>query len=241
MARIYKTPVLRKNDFSWCAGCGHGVITKLILETLEEMGLERKCMYAGAVGCTCLLAATVDIDMVQAQHGRAAAVAAGMKHIRPDSFVFAYQGDGDAASIGLSETLYAAKRNDPITVFFVNNGVFGMTGGQAAPTSLEGQYATTAQHGVDYSVFGKPMHLAEMIASFDVGYVARGSIANIREIRQTKEYIKKAIECQMNGGGYSFVEILSPCPTNWKMSPVDSLKRIEEVAMEHFKCGVLKG
>lgn len=237
----FKTPKLVKNDSAFCPGCGHGVIGKLIWEVLEEYGYDQKCICAGAVGCTCLMSQSADMDWIQAQHGRAAAVAAGVKRVRPESFVFTYQGDGDAGAIGLSETLYVAKRNEPITVFFVNNGVFGMTGGQMAPTSLEGQKTTTSRDGCDYGKNGKPLELAEMIAGFDVGYVARGSVANFKEIKKTKEYIKKAVSCQMDGKGYSFVEILSPCPTNWKISPVESLRRIENEAMRYFACGELKG
>lgn len=237
----FKTPKLVKQNSAFCPGCGHGIAGKLIWEVLEELNYDQKCICAGAVGCTCLMSQSADMDWIQSQHGRAAAVAVGVKAIRPDSFVFTYQGDGDAGAIGLSETLYCAKRNDPITVFFINNGVFGMTGGQCAPTSLEGQKTTTSPAGCSYDKNGKPLELAEMIAAFDVGYVARGSLANYKEIKKTKEYIKKAVQCQIDGKGYSFVEILSPCPTNWKLSPVASLERLEKEAMQYFSCGELKG
>lgn len=164
-----------------------------------------------------------------------------MKRVRPDNFVFTYQGDGDAGSIGIAETLYAAKRNEKITTFFINNGVFGMTGGQTAPTSLEGQVTVTAKEGCSYDVFGKPLELAELISTFDVGYVARGSISNFKELQKTREYMKKAVQCQLDGKGFAFVEILAPCPSNWKLSPVASMERIENEAMRYFKCGELKG
>ena len=241
MAQSLRIPKLVCKENSFCPGCGHGVIEKLLCDVLEELGLEETSIGAIAVGCACMMPEFIDIDWIQAQHGRAAAVAAGVKRVRPDNFVFCYQGDGDAGAIGLSETLYAAKRNEKITAIFVNNGVFGMTGGQMAPTSLEGQKTTTSKSGCDYGQNGKPLELAELISSFDVGYVARGSLANFKEIKKTREYIKKAVECQMSGKGYSFVEILSPCPTNWKLTPVASLDRLENEAMEYFACGELKG
>ncbi|MCI2062511.1 MAG: thiamine pyrophosphate-dependent enzyme [Eubacteriaceae bacterium] len=235
------TPKLVVKENKFCPGCGHGVIEKLICQVLEEKGLENEAVGIVAVGCACLITDYMGTDWIQAQHGRAPAVAAGVKHVRPGKFVFTYQGDGDAAAIGLSETMYAAKRNEPITTFFVNNGVFGMTGGQMAPTSLLGQKTTTSPFGCDYSKAGEPIKLAELLATFNVGYIARGSIANYSELMKTKKYISKAIDCQIQNRGYSFVEILSPCPTNWKMSPVDSLKRIETEAMTYFGCGELKG
>lgn len=241
MAKELKFPKLIITENGFCPGCGHGVMAKLLSDIFEEMGIDETAIGAAAVGCGCMIKGTLGIDWVQAQHGRAAAVAAGMKRVREDNFVFSYQGDGDAAAIGIAETIYAAKRNEKITTIFINNGVFGMTGGQTAPTTLEGQITTTAADGCRYEDFGKPMELAELVAMFDVGYVARGSISNFRELQKTKKYIKKAVSCQMEGRGYSFVEVLAPCPTNWKMSPVASLDRIEKEAMEYFKCGELKG
>lgn len=240
MASNLKTPQLIRTTNSFCPGCGHGTIEKLLAGVMEEMGVADISGGVIAVGCACLMTENFGTDWIQAQHGRAPAVAAGMKRVRPDKFVFTYQGDGDAGAIGLSETLYSAKRNEKITTIFVNNGVFGMTGGQTAPTSLEGQKTTTSKDGCSYEVSGAPLELAELISTFPVGYVARGSIANFKELRKTREYIKKAIQCQMEGKGYSFVEILSPCPTNWKLTPVQSLDRIETEAMAHFKCGELR-
>lgn len=241
MAKVLKRPELIFDENMFCPGCGHGIVGKLLCNCFEEMGVSDIAIGAGAVGCACIMYNTLGVDWIQSQHGRAAAVAQGMKRARPDNFVFTYQGDGDAGAIGIAETLYAAKRNANITVFFVNNGVFGMTGGQTAPTTLEDQKTATSVHGCDYAENGQPLQLAEMLASFDVGYVARGSIANFRELSKTKEYIKKAIKNQLDGNGYSFVEILSPCPSNWKMSPVDCLDRMEKVQMQYFKCGELKG
>lgn len=239
MAKELKIPEYIYAENSFCPGCGHGVVSKLIASVLEELGI-KETIGVVAVGCACLLPESLGVDWIQAQHGRAPAVAGGVKRIRPDCFTFTYQGDGDAGAIGLSETIYSAKRNEKITTFFINNGVFGMTGGQAAPTSLEGQVTTTSRNGCDYTIFGEPLMLAELLATFNVGYIARGSISNIKEINKTKDYIKKAIQCQLNGKGYSFVEILSPCPTNWKMDPIQSMDRIEKTAMPFFPCGEIR-
>lgn len=241
MAAKLETPKLIYASHTFCPGCGHGTISKLLAIVLEELGLEERATGVVAVGCACLLPESFGSDWIQAQHGRAPAVVAGVKRVRPNNFVFTYQGDGDAGAIGIAESIYAAKRNEHITTIFVNNGVFGMTGGQCAPTSLEGQITTTSQAGCDYHNNGKPLELAELLASFDVGYIARGSIANFKELKKTKEYIKNAVKCQMEGRGYSFVEVLAPCPTNWKMTPVKSMERIEDVAMQYFHCGELKG
>jgi 2-oxoglutarate ferredoxin oxidoreductase subunit beta len=238
MSQVLKIPEYIYGKSSFCPGCGHGIVAKLVAANLEELNIE-EVIGVEAVGCACLITEYFGLDWIQAQHGRAPAVAAGVKRIRPDNFVFTYQGDGDAGAIGLSETIYSAKRNEHITTFFINNGVFGMTGGQTAPTSLEGQKTTTSVHGVDYGTFGQPLKLAELLANFNVGYIARGSLADVSEIRKTREYIKKAIETQMNKDGYSFVEILAPCPTNWGISVEKCLKRLKEEAMPFFPCGEL--
>ena len=186
MEKTLRMPKLVVKEHNFCAGCGHGICEKMLANLFEELGIDDRVICAGAVGCTCNMPSSLGIDWIQSQHGRAAAVAQGMKKVRPDNIVITYQGDGDAGAIGLAETLYAAKRNAGITVFFVNNGVFGMTGGQTAPTALEGWITTTAQHGTSYEEFGKPLLLAELVAQFDVGYVARGSIANFKELQKTK-------------------------------------------------------
>ncbi len=241
MAKVFKRPAILQDKTTFCAGCGHGIIVKAIACVIEELGLEEDLIGACCVGCGMSVKNSIGFDYVQAPHGRAAAVAAAMKKVLPDNIVLSYQGDGDAGSIGIAETIYAAKRNENITVIFVNNGVYGMTGGQTAPTSLDDQKPVTSRYGTDYSVFGKPLELAEMLATMDVGYIARGSVANIAEFNKTKTYIKKAFECQRDKRGYSFVEILAPCPTNWKMTPVDSMDRIENVNQHYFKLGELKG
>lgn len=215
-------------DNKFCPGCGHGIINRLIAEVLEEMGLEDKTIGAVAVGCACLMMDTFKIDWIQAQHGRAAAVAAAVKRCRPDKTVITYQGDGDALAIGFSETMYSAIRNENITVFFVNNSNFGMTGGQMAPTTLSGQKTTTSPFGRDTSVTGDPVNVISLMQTLNVAYIARGSVTSAADISKTKKYIRNALEAQMNGEGYSFVEILSPCPTNWGMTPVNSVEHIEK-------------
>lgn len=225
-------------DTKYCPGCGHGIVNRLIAEILEENNQHENVICSLAVGCACLLPDTLGIDVIQAQHGRAAAVACGMKRVRPETTVFSYQGDGDAAAIGLSETLYAAIRNENITVISINNSVYGMTGGQLAPTTLPGQKTTTSPKGRDCTNTGMPLDLIEFMRTLDVAYLARGSVHSHAEINKTKKYLQKAFEKQWQKDGYSFVEILSPCPTNWKMAPVKALAHIKENVTQYYPLGV---
>ncbi len=231
---ILKRPKALFVDNKYCPGCGHGIINRLVAEVLEESGEDKTAMCAIAVGCSSLMPDTFGIDCVQAQHGRAAAIAVGMKNCRPDCTVFTYQGDGDALAIGFSETMWAAIRNDNITVIFVNNGNFGMTGGQMAPTTLDGQKTTTSPAGRDCTKTGNPLDVISMLNTLDVAYLSRVSLTDNANIVKAKKAIKTAFECQRNNRGYSFVEILSPCPTNWKISPIDSLKYIEQVVLQKY-------
>ena len=178
---------------------------------------------------------------MQAAHGRAAASAGAIKRCRPDKLVFTYQGDGDAASIGIAETLYSAQRNENFTQIIVNNGVYGMTGGQMSPTSLVGQKTTTSVKGRDPKIMGMPLKISELISHFDVSYLARGSVHDAAHIRKTKTYIRKAFETQMNQGGYTCVEIISPCPTNWHLTPLQAVDRIEKEVLEYYPVGEIKG
>ena len=235
-----RRPKILYVDHKFCPGCGHGIVNRLVAEVLEEMGEDKKALCAVAVGCSSLMPDTYGVDIVQAQHGRAAAVAVGMKSCRPDSLVFAYQGDGDALAIGFSETMYAAIRNDNITVILVNNTNFGMTGGQMSPTTLENQKTTTSKYGRDTSVTGKPLNVLKMMENLDVAYLARGTMTSSAEIMKTKKYIRKAFEMQKAGKGYSMVEILSPCPTNWGMTPLASCERIDSVVEETYPLGEFK-
>lgn len=234
---IKKRPKACFVDNKYCPGCGHGVANRLVAEVLEETGRDKDAIGAIAVGCASLMPDTFAIDCIQAQHGRAAAVAVGVKKCRPDKTVFTYQGDGDALAIGFSETMYAAIRNDNITVIFVNNGNFGMTGGQMAPTTLEGQKTTTSPYGRDISITGAPMNVIDFIKTLDVAYVARGSLVNNSEILKTKKYIQNAFKAQDRGIGYSFVEILAPCPTNWGLTPLKSIERIKKEVIPQYPLG----
>lgn len=224
-------------DHKYCPGCGHGIVNRLVAEVLEEMREDGNAICAAAVGCSSLMPGTYGVDIVQAQHGRAAAVAVGMKRSRPDCMVFTYQGDGDMLAIGLSETMWAAIRNENITVIFVNNNNFGMTGGQMSPTTLEGQKTTTSPFGRDTDITGKPLDIIKMMSTLDVAYLARGTMTNNKEIIKTKKYIRKAFEKQKAGAGYSMVEILSPCTTNWHINPLDACKRIDEIVETVYPLG----
>lgn len=224
-------------DSKYCAGCGHGVINRLVCEVLEEMGIQEKSLCATAVGCACWLLEMIGVDQVQAQHGRAPAVATGMKRVRPDHVVFTYQGDGDASAIGLAETLSAAQRNENIVQIYVNNGVFGMTGGQMSPTTLLGQKTSTCVSGRDAELHGKPLNVLNMMTTLDIAYCARGTLTTVAEINKTKKYLKTAFEAQLNNEGFSYVEIVSPCPTNWNMTPVKAMERIKETVLETYPLG----
>lgn len=238
---IKKKPIACFIDNKYCPGCGHGIVNRLVAEVLEEMQLDRDAIGAIAVGCASLMPDTFNIDCIQAQHGRAAAVATGVKRCRPDKTVFAYQGDGDALAIGFSETMYAAIRNEPITVIFVNNGNFGMTGGQMAPTTLEGQRTTTSPHGRDKVTTGEPLNIIELMKTLKVAYLARGSVTSNANILKVKKYIRKAFEAQQSNQGYSFVEVLSPCPTNWGMEPLAALKHIDNTVAAIYPLGEFTG
>ena len=224
-------------DNKYCPGCGHGTINRLVAEVLEEGGMDKKALAAIAVGCSSLMPDTFAIDCVQAQHGRAAAVAVGMKRCRPDNLVFTYQGDGDALAIGFSETMYSAIRDENITIIFVNNANFGMTGGQMAPTTLLGQKTTTSPKGRNT---GHPLDFIKLMSTLDVGYLARGSLNTNNDILKTKSYIKKAFDIQMNKQGFSFVEIITTCPTNWGVSPLEALNIVKERTLPVYNLGEFK-
>ena len=226
---------------SLCPGCGHGLALRLIAEVCEEMGIQHnECLVIG-VGCSCNANDMLAGDSFQCPHGRAAAVATGMKRTRPNMCVMTYQGDGDAGVIGLSETLNAAYRNEKITVFTINNTNFGMTGGQMSWTTLGNQVTTTTVHGRDCSLTGEAIHLPEIIAnSFNVAYAARASLHEVKHITTAKNMVRNALQAQMNGEGYSIVEFLAACPTNWHLSPVESMKYIEDKILPVFPVGEFK-
>jgi 2-oxoglutarate ferredoxin oxidoreductase subunit beta len=234
---------LSKVQTKYCAGCGHGVITRIICEVIDEMGLKEKSIITNPVGCAIFADLYFDFDSVQPAHGRTPAAATGIKRVRPDHLVICYQGDGDMAAIGTAEMVHAANRGEKFTTVFVNNAIYGMTGGQMAPTTLLGQKASTAPHGRDpvAAGMGYPIRVGEMLATLDgTRYIARGAVNNAANIRKTKRFIKKAFEAQMAGIGSTIIEILSPCPTNWSMTPVNAVKWLEAEMLKVFPVGEIK-
>jgi len=242
MKKVYARPKsLRKVPMHYCPGCGHSVIHKLIAELLDEMKLRGKSICVPPAGCAVLAYNYLDIDMVEAPHGRATAVATGLKRVRPKNLVFSYQGDGDLAAIGTAEALHAANRGENITVIFVNNAVYGMTGGQMAPTTLPGQKTTTSPAGRNSRVEGPPIKVCEMLSGLEnTAYLERVAVNTPANIRKTKKAIQKAFEIQQKNIGFTLVEVLSPCPTNWRMDPLDSCKWIDEVMSKTFPLGIVK-
>jgi 2-oxoglutarate ferredoxin oxidoreductase subunit beta len=213
----------------YCPGCTHGVAHRLIAEVLDEMNLREKTIGVAPVGCSVFAYNYFDTDFVEAAHGRAPAMATGIKRVLPDRTVFTYQGDGDLASIGMAEIMHAAGRGENITVIFINNAIYGMTGGQMAPTSLPGQKTSSSPLGRDVEQMGFPIHMAEVLAKMDgAGYVVRRSLHDPKNIRLAKKAIRMAFEVQQRGLGFSLVELLSTCPTNWGVSPIDALHWLEE-------------
>lgn len=236
---IRKRPELLSKKGNFCPGCGHGIVLHMIAEVIEEMGLESKVVQA--VGCSCNLNGCWGGKRMQAAHGRAASVATGVKAGVPDELVLTYQGDGDAYVIGLSESLNAAYRGVPITTFVINNNNFGMTGGQMSWTTLPGQITTTSKKGRIPALSGEPFKGPEIMATFEnTAYIARGAVYNTAQIMKTKKMVRRAIEAQVNGEGYAMVEILCGCPTNWKMTPLEANKWIEEVVTQYYKLGIIK-
>lgn len=241
MAVERKVPAIIDNPMSFCPGCGHGIIIRLICECLEELGQDQNVIFAIGVGCSSNLGGGLVTDRLHCAHGRAGAVATGMKRVNPDNMVITYQGDGDAYSIGIAESFNAAYRNENITVITVNNTNFGMTGGQMSWTTMEGQKTTTSPKGRDCSVTGYPIRFPELVANeFHVAYAARGSVGSPAQINKLKTYIKNALEAQLKGEGYSIVEVLSPCAVNWGMTPEQAMKHIEENLVPCFPLGVFQ-
>jgi 2-oxoglutarate ferredoxin oxidoreductase subunit beta len=225
----------------YCPGCTHGVAHRLVAEVLDEMGLKERTIGVASVGCSVFAYNYFDCDFVQAPHGRAPAMATGIKRVLPDRIIFTYQGDGDLASIGTAEIVHAAARGENITVIFINNANYGMTGGQMAPTSLPGMKTTTSPNGRDVETQGFPIRAAEMLSTLDgSSYVVRRSLHDPKNTRMAKKAIRTAFETQARGLGFSMVELLSICPTNWGLTPVDSLKWIEDHMVPFFPIGDFK-
>ena len=242
MAVVFKKPhALTDAILHYCPGCTHGIIHRLVAECIDELGIEGKTIGVVPVGCSVMAYNYFNCDVAEAAHGRAPAVATGIKRCEPDCVVFSYQGDGDLASIGTAETVHAAARTENITVIFVNNAIYGMTGGQMAPTSLPGQVTQTSPYGRDVNHCGYPVKVCEMLAQLDgPEYLERVAVNSVKNIRAAKKAIKKAFQNQLDGTGFSLVEVLSTCPTNWGMTPVKALSWVEEKMIPYYPLGVYK-
>jgi 2-oxoglutarate ferredoxin oxidoreductase subunit beta len=240
--KAYERPrVLREVHTHYCPGCTHGVAHRLIAEVLEEMGLREITIGVASVGCSVFAYNYFDVDFVEAPHGRAPAMATGIKRVLPDRIVFTYQGDGDLASIGMGEIIHTAARGENITVIFINNANYGMTGGQMAPTTLPGQRTTTTPQGRDVRCSGHPIRMAELLAGLEgPSCVVRRSLHDPKHIRLAKKAIRLAFEAQRRGLGFSFVELLSACPTNWGLSPIEAMRWVEEMMIPVFPLGDFK-
>ena len=236
-----KPHALNDIPFHYCPGCTHGIIHRLVAEVMDELGIEGRTVGIAPVGCSVMAYNYFNCDMIEAAHGRAPAIATGVKRALPENIVFTYQGDGDLASIGMAETVHAAARNENITVIFVNNAIYGMTGGQMAPTTLLGQVSTTSPYGRIKELQGNPIRVCEMMATLDgVAYAERVSVDCVKNVVAAKKAIKKGFEMQQNKKGLSIIEVLSTCPTNWGLSPEKSLEWLRENMMAHYPLGVYK-
>ncbi len=242
MEKVFSRPKsMTDKVMHFCPGCTHGVIQRLVAEVIDELGIQENTIAVGPVGCAVFCYDYWDLDFHQASHGRAPAVATGAKRVHPDKVVFSLQGDGDIAAIGTTEIVHAAARGEKITCLFVNNSIYGMTGGQMAPTTVVGQKTTTTPFGRDKDRAGYPVKLTEMLAVLDgVAYAARVSVHNPANILKAKKVIKKAFEIQINKEGFALVEILSTCPTNWGLPPVEAVKWLEENMLPYFPLGEYK-
>jgi 2-oxoglutarate ferredoxin oxidoreductase subunit beta len=244
MKKLYGHPEsLYDISTKYCGGCGHGVIHRIITELIDELGLRDRAIITNPVGCAIWADLYFDFDSVQPPHGRTPAAATGIKRVLPDRLVICYQGDGDMAAIGTAEMIHAANRGEKFTTIFVNNAIYGMTGGQMAPTTLVGQKAATAPAGRDPGAagMGYPIKVAELLSGLEGSrYIARGSVNTAANVRKTKQYIKKALETQLRGIGFTMVEVVSPCPTNWGMEPVQAVEWLEQYMLKVFPLGEIK-
>jgi len=242
MAVVFKKPnALTDMPMHYCPGCTHGIIHRLVAEAIDELNIEGRTVGVAPVGCSVMAYDYFACDMVEAAHGRAPAVATGLKRACPDNIIFTYQGDGDLAAIGMCETVHAATRGENITVIFVNNAIYGMTGGQMAPTSLPGQVTQTSPYGRDVKAVGYPIRVCEMLSTLDgVAFSQRVTVDCVKNVNIAKRAIKKAFEIQMKGLGYSIVEVISSCPTNWGLSPNEALEWLRENMLPYYPLGVYK-
>ena len=242
MATVFERPhSLCDVPMHYCPGCGHGIIHRLVAEAIDSLGIEGKTVGVASVGCSVFAYNYFNVDMVQAAHGRAPAVATGVKRANPDNIVFTYQGDGDLAAIGTAETVHSAARGENITVIFVNNAIYGMTGGQMAPTSLPGQVTQTSPSGRDVEAVGFPVKICEMLSQLDgPAYIERVAINSVKNIRAAGRAIKKAFTYQVEKKGFSLIEVVSTCPTNWGMTPEKAMKWAEENMIPYYPLGVYR-
>ena len=242
MTKVFSRPeALNDVELHYCPGCTHGIIHRLVAEVLDELGIVGQTVGVASVGCSVFSYNYFGCDMEQAAHGRAPAVATGIKRALPDKTVFTYQGDGDLAAIGTAETVHAASRGENITIIFVNNGVYGMTGGQMAPTTLAGQVTQTSPYGRDVKTQGYPLRVCELLSQTSgAAFLARTAVDSVKHIREAKAAIKKAFTYQMEGRGFTMVEVLSACPTYWALSPADALKRLGGEVLDYYPLGVYK-
>lgn len=241
MAEFKKTKGLTDAVFHYCPGCTHGIVHRLVAEVMEELGILGKAVGVAPVGCAVMAYDYFNCDMIQAPHGRAPAVATGAKRANPDNIVFTYQGDGDLAAIGTAETVHSATRGENITVIFINNAIYGMTGGQMAPTTLPNQVTQTTPYGRDVTRAGFPIKVCEMLSTLDgVAYAERVTVTDVPNVKKAKAAIKKAFEAQINKKGFSIVEVLSTCSTNWGLSPVESLTWLKDNMIPYYPLGCYK-
>ena len=242
MHQVFTRPVSLKDvPTHFCPGCHHGTLHRLVAEAMDEFGVQGRTIGVASVGCSVFLYSYFDIDVVEAPHGRASAVACGVKRARPDCFVFTYQGDGDLAAIGTAEIIHAANRGEDISVIFVNNTTYGMTGGPMAPTTLVGQRTATSPYGRNQAKDGAPIRMAELLAQLEgVAFSARVAVNNPKNLMDAKKQIKKAFRYQVEGKGFSFIEALASCPTNWGMSPIEANERVGAEMIPYFPLGVFK-
>ncbi len=242
MGKAFSTPKSMSDNYThYCPGCTHGIVHRLVAEAIDELGIAGRTVGIAPVGCAVLAYNYFNFDFQEAAHGRAPAMATGMKRVRPDLIVFTYQGDGDLASIGMGEIIHAANRGEKFTTIFINNAIYGMTGGQMAPTTMPGQRASTAPMGRDTDQTGMPIRMANLLGELVTpGYITRQAVLNPKQINKAKKAIKKAFEYQVEGKCFSFVEVVSTCPTNWGLTPLDSLKWAEDTLLPYYELGDYK-
>ena len=234
-----KPKSLTDAPYHYCPGCTHGIVHRLVAEAIDELGIEGRAIGIAPVGCSVMAYDYFACDMIEAAHGRAPAVATGVKRALPENIVFTYQGDGDLASIGMCETVHAAARGENITIIFINNAIYGMTGGQMAPTSLPGQVTQTSPYGRDVATQGHPINVCEMLAALDgPTYLERVTVNNVKNVKKAKKAILKAFRNQVEGKGFSLIEVVSTCPTNWGMTPQKALEWIDEKMLPQYPLGV---